>query len=204
MRYLSEKTRVFWHEVGHFVAASYNQLYYGWYGTNSITLIKRQIGTNRYDFTGEHAPIKPENYNPKEPIKQPAAKIACLAYGCIFQSIRLDYKKLSYCFDQNIYANGYDDFKDVVGVAARIEIYPPNTKHIYECIDAHFERIRKNPEFKELFASDISDFIQSEEDKFNIDIEGVELLVADFLRKHERNYRLFVEELEFILENSNA
>jgi hypothetical protein len=176
----NQKTRVFWHEVGHFVASCYNQQHYGWFGTQSITITKQHIGSDRYDFKGEHEPIKPENHDSTEPIKQPAATIASLAYGCIFQAIRHDYQRLIYCFDQNIYANGYDDFKNVAGIAARFKIYPPDTKPIYDCIDAHFEKIRNNPEFKELFAIYISDFIEREEDQLNIDIERVKILVVEF------------------------
>jgi hypothetical protein len=186
---LDEKVRVCWHEIGHFVAACYNKQYYDGNGTTAISLTR--FGD---EYKGAHQLQTPPGHVENAPIERPFTQIASLAYGCIFQSIQQD-KLFIECFDLKNGCKGKDDFMDISRVAINFRI---DGHAIYDRIEAYYERIKDNEEFKELFAADISDLVQSKDDHLQIDIEEVRKRVAEFLPKHALFYRELVEELQEI------
>jgi hypothetical protein len=199
MSSLKQKERVLWHEAGHIATAYYNQLHYGGYGTEAIVVVRQHMINDSYDYKGAHVPIEPPGYDPAAPIKHPAAKVAILAYGCIFEVIRYD-QPLNNCFIHNQYAHGNDDYNKVGGVAYRFQFFD-NRQKLYDCIATHFETIKENPEWKELFSINMTDLVQSDEDQFTINPEELKRRMDDFLRKHELHYNRLVEQLTDIFQS---
>lgn len=200
MDLMLKKTRVFWHEFGHFVAAYCNQLFFGKFGTESIT-INRQEYYGGIDFKGYHTPNKPPNYKSTDPIKHPASMVASLVYGCYFQCI-FQGNQLRSCFDEERNGvHGFDDYGKVWTVARLFGLNDKERQDLESCIYEQFQNIRTNREFQALFQTNITEFIEKDDDVISIDVKALPGLFRDFLDQHCNEYKKFVERLEIIFEN---
>jgi hypothetical protein len=187
--------RVFWHESGHFIAGYYNKHHYGYFGTERFTIKRVETLNQNFDYTGAHKPKEPENYVPGTPIKNPAAHVAELAYGCFLQCIYLDNPILS-CFDsEKTGVHGFHDYGDVASVALKFMLSVKDKRTLYDIIYEQFELIKDNSEFKELFEISIEDLIQFDEPIIDIDPVELEKRFKNFLIVHEKTYKRFVEKL---------
>lgn len=100
----------------------------------------------------------------------------------------------------NQYAHGNDDYNKVGEVTYRFQFFD-NRQKLYDCIAAHFETIKENPDWKELFSINMTDLVQSDEDQFTINPEELKRRMDDFLRKHELHYNRLVEQLTDIFQS---
>src|SRR4051812_19744682 len=80
--------RVFYHELGHFVA---HQLNFAYYKGNGICEIKiYPCHQNIEEYCGHTKPIEPEGYDEKDKKPPPAERLAeylaRTVYGCMFQA----------------------------------------------------------------------------------------------------------------------
>ena len=192
MSTMDKKIRVFWHETGHFVAACYNKQHYQGFGTEHITL---EYDEPNNDYYGNHQPLRPPDYVPNGPTRHPASLIASLSYGCVFQATQHGPQFLE-CFDWK--GNGDTDINKTSSVAEKIGLFAEEKRPVFTCIENHFEKIKGNPEFKDLFAQDITYLLQSTDNPIKIDLGEVNKIVAAFLPVHEIFYVQFVSELEAI------
>jgi hypothetical protein len=191
---LNKRIRTCWHEIGHYVAACYNQQYFGGHGTAAIWLDYIEDGN---DYEGNHKPQEPPGYVSNDSITHPASLLAGLAYGCIFQAI-LAYPKFKDCWQYN--GNGAKDINHIYVWTDRVGMYAGHKGPVHDCILAHFEYIQFNVEFQPLQEMDIAYLVQSEENKVLINLKTVEELTKIFLPLHEHYYTSFVAQLEGLLE----
>ena len=197
MNFLKNKTRVFYHEFGHFTAAYYNKIYFGKYGTQSITIIPAEY-RGSIDFKGFHKPVEPPDYKSTDPIKHPASMIASTVYGCMFQSI-FQSKEFSFCFNAPGHeANGEDDYAKVWRVANRFSLDMKDKDALDICFLEQFNAMRNEPAFADLFKIDISDLLTDDPEPENILPEDLEPRFVQFLNAHAKSYKDFVERLESI------
>ncbi len=200
MSEILQKTRVFWHELGHFAAQYYNELYFGGLGTAHVRIRRQILENQRVDFDGGTQPNHPPDYNAHDPIQNPATMVASSVYGCFFQCLRYT-MLLPTCFgSKHSYPNvhGYNDYEKVARALRECLPDADSRDLVEKCIQNQFNEIQNRPEFQDLFKIDITDFIVSEEDNFYVDLNQLKCRFSDFLRAHEDFYQKFVVLLEEI------
>lgn len=191
-----QKVRVFWHELGHFVAQQYNQKWYGGKGTEHLVIKRVETKNQNYDYEGG---TKHKNSDEKTLLEHPASTIASAAYGCIFQSIKYG-DPLALCLaPRGRGLHGHHDFESIMWVIGKqfnaLHLRTP----ILICIEQYFKEIKDNPEFQDLFNTDILDLIESEDEVLYIDLEDLSNRVSIFFFQHEIRYKEFVNRLAAIL-----
>jgi hypothetical protein len=194
---LAQKRRVFWHETGHFIAGYYNQMHYGYLGTERITIQRVELANQNIDYKGTRESIKPEGCRPGTPIKNPGALVASQVYGCFLQCIYLGNSILS-CLDKNPNFNGFDDYSAIEGVVFRFSLRSKDQELLYKIIHEQYEMIKNNAEFRDLLKVEIEDLIEADTRIIEVDPNELEKRFHIFLKDHEKVYQLFVEKLRLL------
>jgi hypothetical protein len=195
---LLQKTRVFWHELGHFVAQQYNQQYFGGLGTHHVIIRRQQQENQKIDFYGETVPIQPDGYQSTDTIKQPATMIASLVYGCFFQCRRYMLQWPACFGPRHTRVHGMDDYESVNRALTQCLPTPESRNLVTACIEEFFNQFQKLSEFDTLFKEDISAFISSEEDEITIQVDSLQSRFSKFMKTHEAFYVAFVTALQNI------
>lgn len=190
---LHKKIRVFWHEMGHFVAACYNQQYFNSHETDKIVLT---FNDNVNDYYGELYPCKPDNYIPQH-TAHPAAWVATLAYGCIFQAIQQPNGNFMECFDWK--GHGKEDIDYVTSLAEKIAMHAEEKRPLFSAIEYHYEEIAKNQEFIPLFSQNVNNLLHDEKPVITIFPNQVKEIVVAFLPAHEHSYIKLVTTIDQII-----
>jgi hypothetical protein len=180
------QNRVFFHELGHFVA---HEIIFRTFGIHKT----ERIEIKRYgnDYAGELVPAIPEGQDPNTPLINQCEKIVELIYGCIFQAVylRTDFKD---CFNHK--SQGYDDASAWAGILVKI---------------GHNKQIQistlQNAYFTYLKESDtLANFFQINPSKYIVDITvdlsivDMNLLLADINEEIENNKTHLLEFVEYV------
>lgn len=194
-----QRTRVFWHEFGHFTGQFLNKQFYSGLGTVHLVVKRKALENQRTDYVGDTQPIAPDGYQIKDPIKDPATMIASVVYGCFFQCRRYEQRQLRACLGPyHERVHGHHDYEKVMLVHRECLPDPSSRNELDTCIQSFFERLWQRPEFEALFKIDIADLISSEEDEFYLDLKELEERFSVFLYAHQDFYLEFVEALRMI------
>lgn len=195
-----KKENVFWHEIGHYCTQQLNKEYYGKYGCQGIEIMK-EIRDGVINYTGGATPNKPPGYDPKsQQVNHPASMVGSLVYGCIFQSSFLN-TPFANCFEtQYNNANGFHDYNGVWGLAAKFFLSAGEKSKLNTLILEQLEVVRASIAKSAIFDIDISNFINTEEEKTWIPTEELDKLFADFIAQHGPDYKIFVDNVGKLFE----
>ncbi|MBL7704911.1 MAG: hypothetical protein JNM21_05110 [Taibaiella sp.] len=183
--------RIFWHEIGHFVAHFFNKEYFGNLGTEIIEITYHP---EYNDFTGRLKPKKPLGQEHLEPpLKDYTNFITTIIYGCLFQSIFTN-KEFEYCFDYNkSNTNGYDDASKFWDNMRNLKV---DKESIYEIVLEHFNIVKESNCLNLLFDSNISSLILSKgQNKYEILLDQLELHIVPFLTELKMLYTNFYKKI---------
>ena len=130
--------RTFIHEVGHFVSYILNENHFIGGKVESIT-IHEKIISNSIDYMGITTPVKPINQKKIKGVINLPEKLACLVYGCIFQSLQQK-TKFGDCFNNlDSSVNGHHDAQSFVGGLAQYTIPRSIREKLLEFINSYYD-----------------------------------------------------------------
>lgn len=190
-----KKTRVFWHELGHCVAQQCNHRHYGGEATEYMSIKREATIDENFDYIGVCAQ---KNRSSESILRHPASSIASAAYGCIFQCLKYDLPIPTCLTTKWEGGHGHHDRENIYGVLIRSNNVG-KAGAVMDCIKGHFTKMKNNEAFKDLFSTDISDLIRSDEEEFDIDLPDLHKRFEGFIALHEESYKQFVTDLESVL-----
>ncbi|CAM1340264.1 hypothetical protein [Tenacibaculum aestuarii] len=201
-------TRVFFHEIGHFISQELNfKLFNIGLGTEHLWIQPYKF-ENYIDYGGGTKPKKPKNYQPKKigNIENPAHYIANSIYGCLIQTLYLKSIKeyeFNFCFSIDDSANGKHDVTDF----ASTNLYFNGTKRraIIDFIKNEYITQLENDtdHLKKLFEISPLHFASDFNEKRLLDIQSIKNSLKDFLNEHEQYYSLLIKKIEEIKTRDN-
>ena len=184
------QNRVFFHELGHFVA---HEIIFRTFGIHKT----ERIEIKRYgnDYAGQLVPAVPEGQDPNTPLTNQCEKIVELAYGCIFQAVYLstDFKE---CFNHK--SQGYDDASVWAGILGRIG----HNKQIQISTlqNAYFTYLKESGTLVNFFKINPNKYIITITE--DLGIVDINLLLADIseeIESHNAIFLVFVEKVRKII-----
>jgi hypothetical protein len=193
-----QKTGVFWHEAGHFVAQQLNAQFFVGLGTVHLSITRRELPNQNFDYEGETLPVQPLNYSNNDRIQHPASMVASAVYGCFFQCTRCRIP-LKACLEaRHMGVHGYNDYEKVVVAQRRCLSTPESRDLVDKCIEEYFNKLQFRPEMAELFSQDVSNYVSSQDATFYIDLPDLITKLTTFMEAHKDFYLEFVEKLELL------
>lgn len=191
---MNEKLKkVIIHEIGHYVARMLNLRVLGvGYGIDRILLVRRAPEV----YEGQTIPIKPENYQETQPIKDLPEFIAVLVYGCIFESL---YLKTSFAECFAIHAVGKRDLEAYSFWTE--ELIPQNECQVLrDCIRGYYHNLQINiKEFDQIFQLNYANVLIAEDFGYSIDLDKLHGTLSTFFLNHQVTYMNFIEKLSAII-----
>jgi hypothetical protein len=181
--------RVFFHELGHFVARELNAKYYNRAPIKSIEIYLCNAAINEY--CGELVIDKtnhPEDGDVPT-IKNLAPYLASSTYGCIFQSLYLG-QSLSDCFNKN----GQDDYGKWMEALTVNKL--ENCKAAFVATEKeYFESLSGNPTIVEILKIDPFEFAKKpsqEAANYYVEIDNVRNKISTLIDKHYTTYQQLI------------
>jgi hypothetical protein len=194
---MSQLNRVFYHELGHFVAHELNRIYYTGLGTKSISIFP--FPANPELYLGEaKMNLSPDEREKKAPsLVQLPVYLASSSYGCIFQSYYMK-TELKKCFD----LNGEDDMQKWIG-ALFANCLDWLNSDIAACEREYFDLLSNNRELDVFMQLNTSDYlIESADKNYSIDIANLRSDTAAFVEKHYSHYNSLIEKISQIIDGN--
>ncbi len=196
------KHRVFFHEVGHFVASEINHSHFGLSTVEKIILTKHELG-NSINYSGQTIFIVPEGEQKDKPLVNLPQKLANLIYGCYFQSLFLD-TELKLCFDfSNPDANGKIDYNQTFAALTQFKTPVKQRVEFFPYIEQQYFNELKTPkaDFNKIFQLNPEDyFIEINNYKTEVNLKKLRVDISGFLKIHQNTYLGFISEINRILE----
>jgi len=189
--------RVFFHEVGHFVAKELNFKLNGIGEAESIEL--ESIGYNN-EYLGRTKPKIPAGVDPNRSIVHLAEKLASLVYGCFIQSLFLN-QNFTICFDMK--GNGIEDLKEWDGILLN---FSNKRSEIIKNEEKYFEKLislKENGHFDSFFGLNPDDYVIKDINNlslYHLNLNAVRANIDEFLEIHQQYYYEFLNEIKNILE----
>lgn len=197
----ASKNRVFFHELGHFIAAQLNHIIFDHAEVEKIIIVRYEN-----DFTGETRYKIPEGIPFDTPTINLPQKLSKLIYGCYFQSLYLD-SDLKMCFDnKNADANGKMDMVQTITALSGFKVSSEKRKNYYPYIEIEYFSLlkEKKDDFQLLFSLDPKEFfIEINDSVTEVDLHKLNFNVTEFVSKHTPLYLEFIERIEQILDWKN-
>ena len=192
-----QKLRVFWHELGHFIAQYYNHLYFHGEGTDQLRITRQETMNQRTDYCGG---TLLKNYDREAVLKHPASLIGSAAYGCYFQCIKYG-NAFESCFaPEHTGGHGFTDFEQVNRVILQFTDNPAVNKQIMQALKEHFLAIQQKSEFRQLFTVEVDDLIASDEPELWVNLEELHQRFDFFIPLHKESYMALIDRLKAILQ----
>lgn len=194
--------RVFFHELGHFVARELNYIHFN--GTGSAEIKIYPCREEQSEYCGHITPILPEGVLESDrtavPIDRLAEHLASDLYGCIFQSYYLN-TGLETCTK----TNGKDDIKDWIGSLYANKLSFLNTK-ISPLSIKHLELLKSQKLLDQFMKLTPEEYlIEAEEKHFSVNLEKLRRNTCILLVEHGEYYKKFVEQHQAVInENSTT
>ncbi len=181
--------RVFFHELGHFVARELNLKYFN--GTGSAEILIYPCENDNNDFCGHLRPISPEELNSSDntpvPLERLAEHLVVDVYGCIFQSYYLnsDFKN---CTE----TNGEEDIKKWIGSLFANKLSYINRDIFPICIE-YFEYLKSEHLLDAFMRIEPKDYlITLQDNKYCVDLNQLRNDISEIVEFHFQYYKLFV------------
>ncbi|MBS1778258.1 MAG: hypothetical protein JST70_02970 [Bacteroidetes bacterium] len=184
--------RVFYHELGHFVAGILNNKLCG---EPKPVKFYIEYNTQRDDYTGGVTSNK--NISPGAlPIGCLSKQLVSLVYGCMFQFYLLDisYKEIDNCFNGGNGKYDADHYKSF----ATAHISTMQLIQLREVQDKYFEKIF-NEKLLEEFRINHDKYLVQEGENYTIDIKELEKDLQDSIEKHLNVYKGFVTDQQDLI-----
>lgn len=187
--------RVFFHELGHFVAGEINRKHYSGTGISGILFYPSE---ENYDlFCGETIPIVPENAirGGHVPLERAAEYLASLIYGCIFQSYYFKQPTLNSCLDHN----GKKDLSARTLSIAKNGLVQSNEK-FSKAEDSYYSQLVETKSLDLFMPIDPQAYLR-EIKKYNYDVNMLDLRrdTDDLIQDHLRDYKCLISEFKAII-----
>ncbi|WP_430408812.1 hypothetical protein [Kordia sp.] len=202
-------TRVFFHEIGHFIAfeLSYKLFNIG-LGTEHIWIKPYKLN-NYIDYGGGTKPKKPKDYIPRKKgdIENPVHFMAGILYGCLIQTIYLksitNYN-FSKCFSFDEEANGKHDVIDFA--TTHLYFNGKKRKKILDFINnKYIDQLNSDKvHLEKLFKFSPLDFAYDFSSEQFLDMELIRKSLKDFLIEHEVHYSFLIKNIEIIKNENNT
>ncbi|MDV3674251.1 hypothetical protein CMU30_06895 [Elizabethkingia anophelis] len=191
--------RVFFHELGHYVAAILSQRYFSGLGSRYIKIYRCR--NKPEEFCGEMEPIKPENYNEKDLyLERLPENLVGLVYGCIFQSYFSKFINVSFCFEHF----GGNDMCSFKGGIAKHRLGEVKAIKLHELYREHYTKIYDDKDLELLSEIDYKLLLipnKDKEDEYFIDLSMLDSLLEGFLEDFKDIYcKLVMDFREIIFE----
>lgn len=202
IRLRSNKNRVFFHELGHYVANRLNSEEFGLSRVEKIK-IKRHVINGNVDFSGETTYSVPDGDKRNKPLENLPQKLADLIYGCYFQSLYTE-NDLKVCFDySNPHANGNIDMNKMITALTMFSISSKKRQVFYPYIEQqYFQELKdKSSGLETFFKLKPEDYyIRIDDNETEIDIERLNDETSQGIVSHRYKYLEFISQVEKILE----
>lgn len=190
---MNEINRVFFHELGHFVARELNRKHFGGIGTGIIEIEQ----CSETEFCGKTKPIGHE-YGEIRPVrfKNFPETLARLSYGCIYQTYYLN-QEIADCFK----INGFEDMKSI-----RDGFTQFNLKSIENNLDwlnqNHLEFLRQNKALENFMKLEPMHYLQDQGNNlYLVDLEKLRSDIGMDIDAHFDHYKRFVEDIQKIIDS---
>ncbi len=196
--------RVFFHELGHFIAQELNyKIYNVAQGTEEIW-IKPLILNKDIDYIAGTKVKKPKGYilkKDKRIIDFPIHFIGNVVYGCIIQTLYLkrnEKYKFEDCFGFPN-KNGSDDVSNFASTNNYFN--SKKRREVINFIKNNYIQELENQKrhMDKLFSLNVIDFLN---DNYTIKLNELRIVLKDFMSEHEKNYSYFIEKIKKIKEHS--
>lgn len=189
--------RVFFHELGHFVAREINHLYYSGQGTKSIEIYPYPY--NNELFLGDTKVNQSVDGSEKKAptVEKLPEYLASSTYGCFFQSIYQN-SSLKQCFAQN----GEDDMQKWFSAMLANGLDWCNSD-IANYDSEYFDLLKEKGELDELMKLVPENYlIDNGNNSFDVNIVKLKEDILPFIKNHYKVYRKLIEKYKEILSQS--
>lgn len=199
---IQKLTRVFIHEIGHYVARELNfKLYNIGDGVERI-FIKTHNLSNTIDYSGETTAKKPEGHVDNDKIENIAEFTAVIIYGCLFQTLYLK-SKLEFdfrdCFSPDDSANGQCDFIEFRSMEKYISSH--KRKEMVEYSESEYlnQLFKDQSHINKILNLKLLIYLKKENNDFTIKLDLLNKDLADFMTEHEKYYIEYLKNIMRII-----
>lgn len=196
---MEKLSRVFFHELGHFVARRINFQYY----EKGFEISEMRIYPcpgHEYEYCGHITPIRPEGYPPDLPVPKERLiyHIASISYGCFFQSYWQKIESFTDCLDKYGERDVIDWFNSLKanGLSDLNTDFSKVEKEYYESLIN--EKSLEN--FMKIIPDDY--LINVRENEYEVQIDKLLEATQDLILEHFEKYSLLIAGYQEILENN--
>lgn len=193
---MEEIRRVFYHELGHFIAHEMNRKFHKGTGTKSIAIFQSEANTELFlgDAKINLSADKRERDVPSKDLL--CEYLASSTYGCIFQSYYL-HCELTDCFNQN----GQDDVAKWVA-----SMRHHNLDHLRGEISVvekeYFASLRQENQLDEMMALNPDKYLVKEgKGSYTVNIDKLVQDTTDFTDKHRGKYAQLLQLYQQVFDN---
>ena len=188
--------RVFFHELGHYVARTINLKNFGVMG--KVAEIALFPSNRVYDtYEGVTTPVVPNGEDRKKPTVNVPEKLAVLTYGCFFESIYTG-KDFTDCFKN--FGNGGQDVSEWAGELFKLGIL--DKAKINAVDDEYFLALKKGGYLDDLFKIDVAIVLINEgygDKGYIVDLKKLDTLIEKFIASHEKMYLQYLERIRSLV-----
>ncbi|WP_044173557.1 hypothetical protein [Flectobacillus major] len=156
--------RVFFHELGHFIAHELNHKHYNGTGVEEMALFPCKENTN--EFCGHCKPINNSEENNPVLIERLPEYLAVLVHGCLFQAYFMKQN-----FTECLCCQG-NGLKDLTGWTAILSSFKQNTSNFSSIEDEFFKRITTENALERFRKLNIWDYLtNTDNQRYLVNIE---------------------------------
>jgi hypothetical protein len=190
--------RVFFHELGHFVAREINQKYFGVIGRAKEISLYESLSKDGH-YGGKTVPEIPDGEDRDKSLVSICEAMAVYVYGCFFESIYLE-QNFEKCFCEYGRCNGNQDFLNW-WEALRIADRKEKQEEIHKNDLDYFDQLRLNKSLDKFLSLNVPDFLinSSVEGKYSVNIDELRRITFPFIQEHELPYLEFTQRIREIL-----
>lgn len=188
--------RVFFHELGHFIARQINLLKYGGPDIMEIKIFPCERDANEY--CGHLRPIIPPNVDLTKPmpIERLPSYLASIPYGCFFQAYYTK-EPLNFCFEK--YGDD-DETKFEANLKSQGLKY--SLEDFRNINSLFFEQVTATKKFEKIMKISPIHYLKEEfPGKFSVNIEKLKLDIAPLLEDQIMIYAQLVNDYERLIKS---
>lgn len=187
--------RVFFHELGHFVARELNLKYFDGTGSSEVKIYPCQCDYSEY--CGHITPIRPSDDlspNASVPLERLAEYLAALLYGCVFQSYHSNT-----CLEDITKKYGNDDMGKWLGSLIDSNLARLNSE-IFRLSLEHLDTLRGN-KLLDNFMQVVPEtyLVETGSRHFSVDLEMLRVDIFPFIEELYPYYNVYVRRHQEII-----
>lgn len=198
--------KVFFHELGHYIADALNEKHFGGASTKLIsfeTEIRGKENWNCIQYLGKQVSVDDNSLNwnhESNSIETAPYKIASVLYGCVFQYIYNPSSNINNCYR----GNGIGDSARIKQCADKFiesSIRTDKLKSIYKLADQHAKHLNKTNIREQVLQWDLSKVMIKKNSIYylEVDLSYLGALVKSIINTIETDYLEFVNNIKDII-----